>query len=236
MKNCEIIDIFNAPGQKTSKVEEAYVYICENFPVNENKKMLLRQKLRNLDFRYHQLWQQAKRIKARFECANEDFLNAPFGMEEFLEVEPTASTSSGRGRPSKPFDELSIRSKRRKIDNELIDPKEDTIEKVLLAARRTAYNRSKTSLVKVIGYILNNSDNAAKMFITLKDSRGMMSAEEAFEYFLDWDMTKYVYEQTHKKNPARFPTYKVIQTMKAICSPPVESIEESSTKIQVRMI
>ncbi|XP_062538769.1 uncharacterized protein LOC134207057 [Armigeres subalbatus] len=73
------------------------------------------------------------------------------------------------------------------------------------------------------------------MYTTLSDSHGMMSDEETFEYFLDCDMSKYVYEQTHKKNPARFPTYKVIQKMKAICSPPLDSIEKTATKIQVRI-
>ncbi|XP_062559133.1 uncharacterized protein LOC134223925 isoform X1 [Armigeres subalbatus] len=83
--------------------------------------------------------------------------------------------------------------------------------------------------------VIKNRESASKMFTTLKDSHRMMSTEEAFEYFLDCDFTKYAYEQTVKKNPSRFPSYHVIKSMKKVCSPLAESIEESPSKIQVKL-
>lgn len=95
--------------------------------------------------------------KERFESYFRNWLDGEFGIEEFIEQEQcVASTSASgtkRGRPSKPFLDLSERGKRRVIDKEAVDPKFDTIEKALLFARRTAYNRKDFNLVKVIGHI-----------------------------------------------------------------------------------
>lgn len=149
-------------------------------------------------------------------------------------TETEASTSVQRGRPKKSFEELAERSKRMKTD-ELINSEVDTVEKALLVTRKVAYRRGNTNMVKVIGHLLKNTEHTSKMLVTLNESKSMMSPEEAFEFFLDCDLSKYAYEQIVKKNPSRFPSYNVIKNMKIKCSPPVESIEETGSRIKAKL-
>lgn len=121
------------------------------------KRKRLDEKIHKIVTKYINKWHEANRTKERFESYFRNWLDGEFGIEEFIEQEQcVASTSASgtkRGRPSKPFLDLSERGKRRVIDKEAVDPKFDTIEKALLFARRTAYNRKDFNLVKVIGHI-----------------------------------------------------------------------------------
>lgn len=123
-------------------------------------------------------------MKDRFNSTFESWLKADFCLTEFIKNEQSASELNvKRGRPTKSFMDSSVRSKRRKIDEEKIDPKVDSTEKALLIARRTAYNRRDLNLVKVIGLVLKNQDQASRMFLQLSDVKGMMTPEEALEFF-----------------------------------------------------
>ena len=152
----------------------------------------------------------------------------------------SSSSAAKRGRRQKgdgdgPFLELSDRGKRRIIDNETIDPKVDSIEKALLVARRTAYHQKEVNLVKVIGHILKNQESSNKMLAQLTDQRGKMSAEEAFSILLETGSSKFQYQVYHTESPSRFPSYSVIGAVKKTCSPPAEFIEETGSKIKVKL-
>lgn len=242
MDNRNIVALFDTKVSQKANAEKALQYIKSHFNIDANKEANLLKKLQRIAQSFETLWNKSNRMKDRFEVTNATFLDNILNVEEYtIEgiCQPSTSTGRGsatpRGRPQKQFEDLSDRSKRRKID-ELIGQNVDTIDKALLVSRKVAYRCGDSHMVKLIGHILKNSENASKMYVTLSDSQGMMPPEEAFEFFLDCDFSKYAYEQTVKKNPSRFPSYSVIKEMKKVCSPPAESIEETSSKIQVRII
>lgn len=237
-----IVSCFDGKLENSDNTKRAFEYVCANYNIHENKQEELKNKIRKITAKFSVKWKEANRTKERFEQYCRNWLDGDFGIENFIEEDHSvastslASTSSAkRGRPSKPFYDLSERGKRRIIDNEVIDPKVDTVEKALLVARRTAYNRRELNLVKVIGYILKNQESSKTMFTQLTDQRGLMSAEEAFSVIIEAGLSKSQYEVIHRESPLRFPPYNVIGAVKQICSPPKESIEESSSKIRVKL-
>lgn len=207
MEHRSIVLLFDPKESQIVNATKAFEYIKAKYDIDQAKEERLLKKLKYLAQHFYSAWQKAHREQERFEKYNKDWLDGHLELAEYIAETP--STSTGRGRPQKQFDELSDRSKRRKTD-EMFGGNVDTIEKALLATRKIAYSHGDSNMVNLIGHVLKNRESASKMFTTIKDSHGMMSPEEAFEYFLDCDFTKYAYEQTVKKNPSRFPSYHVI--------------------------
>lgn len=241
MDNKVIISFFDPKLTHNVNAEKAYKFICENYPISEDKRDRLQKKLYRTACKYSLKWNEAHRKTERFELDNQDWINGDFGIAEFIEqeqdVQPSTSASSAkkRGRPSKPFADLSERGKRRVIDNEGVDPKVDSIEKALLLARRTAYNRREVNLVKVIGHILRNQEDSKRMYTQLTDQCGLMSPEEAFSFLIEGGLSRFQYELIHSESPSRFPPYGVIGEVKKKCAPPIEFIEATASKIRVKL-
>lgn len=218
MDNRTIINLLDAKLSHSDNVHRAIEFICENYNISVEKRKRLDEKIHKIVTKYINKWHEANRTKERFESYFRNWLDGEFGIEEFIEQEQcVASTSASgtkRGRPSKPFLDLSERGKRRVIDKEAVDPKFDTIEKALLFARRTAYNRKDFNLVKVIGHILKNQKSSKTMLAQLTDQRGMMSPEEAFSVLIEAGLSRFQYEVIHSESPSRFPPYYVIGAVK----------------------
>lgn len=234
LKYMDIVGSYDFKQRIVDKVTTTFEEICQTYEIIESKKEILRCKIRNVYTKFVKKWRSANRQKEKFDRVNKVWLNTSFGIDEFIQkdgIEDSAS-SSKRGRPEKEFSELSDRSKRRLIANE-VDRKSDSSEKVLMIARRTAFNNQQFNLMNVLGHILKNQNNAHSMFVKLKKHRGLMSAEEAFTFFIDNGFSKSQYENIHSADPARFPSYWSIRKMKAICAPPVNAIEITAKKIKV---
>lgn len=242
MDNKTIISVYDAKLPHKENVQKAFNFVCDNFNISVEKHESLQVKINKFLSKYNAKWHEVSRNKQRFEERFRSWLDGDFGIEEFTDQDQNkastsaASTSSAkRGRPSKPFIELSERGKRRLIDNQVVDPKVDSIEKALLLARRTAYNRREPNLVKVIGHILKNQGNSQTIFSQLTNQRGIMSAEEAFSVLIEAGLSRFQYEVIHRESPSRFPPYNVIGAVKKICAPPGDFIEESGSKIKVKL-
>lgn len=237
MKNEEIISLFNANSANSENVQKAFEFLCINYDISVDKHESVKDKLKKLASKFKTRWQQSNRMQERFTSKNGGWLEIDFNVEEFIENYNEASSSSAkkRGRPSKSFSELCERGKRRTIDNQQIDPKVDTIEKALLIARRTAYNRRDSNLVKVIGHILKNQEKSKQMYIQLKDQHTMLTPDEAFGLFMEAGLSKFQYQVFRRNSPSIYPSYDVIGAMKQTCAPPKESIEESASRISVKL-
>lgn len=187
MDNKTIISVFDVKLPPKDNVQKAFEFVCGNFNIAEKYHARLQDKIYKLLSKYKTRWLEAARNKATFEKRFRSWLNGDFGIEEFTDQDQNvASTSSAstsstkRGRPSKLFSELSERGKRRLIDNQVVDPKVDTVEKALLLARRTAYHRREPSLVKVIGHILKNRENSRNIFTQLTNQREKNVSRRSF--------------------------------------------------------
>lgn len=236
MKNKDIADLLDCRLDCNTNVQNIFKFISDKYPIKEEQYLRLTHKITKFESKFRSKWQTVHRVKDRFNSTFESWLKADFCLTEFIKNEQSASELNvKRGRPTKSFMDSSVRSKRRKIDEEKIDPKVDSTEKALLIARRTAYNRRDLNLVKVIGLVLKNQDQASRMFLQLSDVKGMMTPEEALEFFIDVGFSKAGYTRTHRECPSRFPCYDVIAKTKKLCAPPAEFIEESSSKIRVQL-
>lgn len=237
----KIVALFDVKLTHRENVQKAFEFVCENYKILPEQHERLQEKIYKTFSKYKMKWQDVNRKKHKFNEYYRSWLDADFGIEQFIVEVNVPSTSSAsasstkRGRPSKPFSDLSERGKRRIIDNQIVDPKVDTVEKALLVARRTAYNQRELNMVKVIGHVLKNQESSKKMLAQLTDERGLMSAEEAFSVLIEAGFSKFQYELIHRESPSRFPPYDVIKAVKKNCGPPSESIEGTGSKFKVNL-
>lgn len=173
MENKAVIDIFDYKLDNSENIENAFKFLSDQYLISEEKEQRLIDKLRRLLSKFRVLYQTANRKRERFDSKFSDWLHSSFCIEEFIKDNNDSVTSSAgkRGRPRSSFLNSSDRSKRRNINNEILDPKVDSTEKALLLARRVAYNDRNTNLVKVIGHMLKNQDNFGKMFVKLTNDQ-----------------------------------------------------------------
>ena len=91
-------------------------------------------------------------------------------------------------------------------------------------------------MVKVIGHLLKNQQSPEKMLAQLTSSQGiMMSPEEAFSTLIEIGLSKSGYLAIRRDNPARYPPYEVIGAVKKICAPSTEFIEQTASKIRIKL-
>ena len=117
----------------------------------------------------------------------------------------------------------------------LFDSKTESVEKILLVAQRTAFNKRDYNLVKLLSVVTKRRHESLLLYTQLTTLQEKMTSEEAFAYFLDNKLSKSVYENTHKEAPCRFPSYRAIFEIKNECFPLKSSIEISETKAKVQL-
>ena len=168
-----------------------------------------------------------------FDSRNQAWLDSVFETNHLFESpgnqECLINESAKRDRPTKEFNESSSRTKRRLIASMSFE----SVEKILLVAQRTAFNKRDFNLVK----LLCRYKEATRMIIAIHSASNVekITSEEAFAYFLDNKLSKSVYENTFKEAPCRFPSYRAIVEIKNECSPIKTSIEVTETKAKVQL-
>lgn len=239
MNNRAIVSFFDPKLQHKENVQNAFSYVCTNFRIKEEMKGRLNDKLYKLECKFIKKWREASRDKDKFAKANLVWLENKFDMDDLIyeeeNVASCSSSSSKRGRPAKPFMELSDRSKRRNIDTEILNPNIDSVEKALLLARRTAFRRKDVNVVKVIGHLLKSQDHFSSIYNQLKDSHVMKTGEEALGFLIELSLSKFQYESIHFDMPSRYPTYDVIKDAKKLCAPSEDTIEQTGSRIKVQL-
>jgi hypothetical protein len=140
----------------------------------EDKKDKLMKKLNNFVSNFLMRWKKSSRTKANLESKFASWLDCEFNINEFIILDTSTEEETQRrprGRPSKDFTDLTNRAKRRRIaDND--DDAGLSIEEVFMKVRRKAYLEGQHNLVKVIGHILRNKDDAQLMFTKMKTKKG----------------------------------------------------------------
>ncbi|GAB0087959.1 uncharacterized protein DMENIID0001_023290 [Sergentomyia squamirostris] len=243
----DIVKTFQVTLERSERIQNACALVKKRVKIHDDRVEMLEERISNLENNFKKRWQKAGRIKERFLTLNKSWLETEFDVNLLLKPKSKSSTvvrrdagttSSGvqRGRPKKEFENLSERSKRRLVATEsTVDCDSDPIEKVLLAAKRAAYIRQEHTLVKVMGYVIRNRENAARMMTQLSCKTDLMSKEEALAFFIDNSFSKAQYSNIQKESPARFPSYYHISQWKKECSPAEESIIISPSKVTVQL-
>ena len=185
------------------------------------------------------LWHASYPNKYIIDSKNQIWLNSVFETNDLVESsgnrECLINESAKRGRPTKEFNKSSSRTKRRLIASMSFNSKTKFVEKILLVAQTTAFNKSDFKLVKLLIVVTKRQHESLLLYTQLTTLKEKMTSKEALAYFLDNKLSISVYENAQKEASCRFPSYRAIVEIKNECSPTKISIEVTETKAKVQL-
>lgn len=179
-------------------------------------------------------WNSCGRNRERFLEKNSTWLNgADISFEVFVDS-PMPSTSTqnqpGPGRPSKEFDESSLKTKRRRVDD-LVQSR--SASELIYAAEVSARLSGQRSVARQIKDV--TSDSTASEITTPR----CLTNEEALAYYVDSKSTSHSYKQTRKWSIRAghkvFPSLYSVRKAKVACYPPEEQIIVNETRAEIKV-
>lgn len=180
-------------------------------------------------------------IKQRWTKAHykeENFLKYNLSwLEGTFEIPVVDTTVKRPGRPSKSFDDLSERSKRRKTEEVRTHFEKDII---IHAAKVELGKSGKKNASNVLKDIISTPTRATKYkkaFFRTKSStvQSSLTPMQALQMFVDADLTQGQYETIRKTNKKFFPCYSSLQKAKKEIYPPKESVAITSTSAEAEL-
>ena len=106
--------------------------------------------------------------------------------------------------------------------------------RVLLAAKRTAFNNNNSSMVNLLSTIIEKQTDATKLMHQLNQSQ-MRTDEESFSVFIENSMSKSAYHDIQIEDQDRYPPYRSIQKMKDECCSDPEAISTTKSSVRVKL-
>lgn len=207
---------------------ENYLLSSENF--NEQQLKGLKHKISHFKSNLKTRWLKANRILHKFITANATWLQGTFEI-------PIVSLPQKRtGRPSKPFDELSDRNKRKKTS----ELRSTVSQGVLVHAAKTSLEMSgHRNASRLLSEVMKSPKRAKKYKQAyskcLQDNDIQLSPFKALAMFVEADLSRKQYEIVRNSNKKYYPCYSLIQKEKLNCYPPKSSITVSETIAEVNL-
>ena len=221
---------------KGMKIDEKFDFLrtklIEITHCPDNQRCILDRTLKYFKTEFKQKWVAASRKEERFLCKNEKWLTSSIQLQKF-----SAEVTHKQGRPTKPFENLSDRSKRRKTSEirSQIPP-----EELVFAAgvsQRTAGNTDASVMIKEITASPNraskirSSYNLSQKQISVKKH----TPQEALSIFVEGDFTRRQWEILYNANKSIYPCYSLLQKAKKDCYPKEEAIQVTETCIDIQL-
>lgn len=196
---------------------------------SEDQIKILKGKVRVLKCDFKRRWRKAKRNKARFLKENKQWLQGTFEM-------PNQKRTIVGGRPSKPFCELSERSKRRKT----ADLRKVVDKEVIVHAAKTTLHTSGNKNVSNLLAEITKSPKRAKKYKTayLKSMQGeesQLTPLKALSLFVEADLSRRQYEIIRSSKKKIYPSYSILQKAKNNCYPSKDSYRVTETCSEVKL-
>lgn len=190
--------------------------------------LVVKQCLDNFSIYFKRYWHSAQRKEERFLSAYAKWLEGTVTIPVF------GSTSSGR--PQKPFDELSERSKRKKTES--LRNKVDT--NILIHAAQTKLQtcgkKDAAIILKDIAASPTRATKLKKAYKTTQEYKvKQLTPLSALSIFVEADLSRKQYEIIRTANKKLYPSYSTLQSAKSYCYPPKESYEVTETCAQVNL-
>lgn len=207
---------------------ENYLLTSDNF--NEEQLKLLKHKISHFKSDLKKRWLKANRILHKFITDNATWLQGTFEI-------PNVSLPQKRtGRPSKTFDELSDRNKRKKTS----ELRSTVSEAVLVHATKTSLETSgHRNASRLLSEIMKSPKRAKKYKQAyskcLQASDTQLSPFRALSMFVEADLSRRQYEIVRNTNKKYYPCYSLIQKEKLKCYPPKSSITVTETIAEVNL-
>lgn len=177
-------------------------------------------------------WTKAHNKEDVFLKYNHSWLEGTFAI-------PVAINTSNRsGRPSKVFEELSERSKRRKTEAIRSNFDGDIIVHAAQVELRKTGKRDASKVLKEINSSPTRATKYKKAYFRAKSSKNNispLSIQEANQMFIDADLTREQYNVIRSTNKKFFPCYSLLQKEKKKCYPPPEACTVTSTCAEAQL-
>lgn len=187
-------------------------------------------------------WKKSNWKIERFTKCNSEWLKNDLILPAVKPVSNVSNLQGVKGRPSKSFEEGSVRTKRRRVQPIVAK----TSPEVLCAAAQASLTKSgKRTAAQMVNLALTTSSRRYKRIKKIHDSpktSGIIpySPEEALAFIIDSDMGKEDYIQMQRGAKSRganiYPAYNVIAQTKKQCYPDNLKISETEVQIPVQDI
>lgn len=209
IKNCPMKNL----DQKILFMEEKVLEI-----VSCPKTDVVKRSLRYFKSDFKRKWEESCRKSDRFLEKNQVWLKKKNNIPTW-----THKSAPKSGRPSKPFEELSDRSKRRKTHG---IRSENSAEELTFAASVSQRASGNTNLSKLITEATATPTRAKKLRRGLfqKETIKQHTPFEALSHFVEADLTRKQYEVIQSANKKIYPCYSLLKKAKQECYPKKEAI------------
>lgn len=229
-KNWEIDDILCI-------IKNKIPYDCLSNESKNKIKVKVKNFVDNLSRRYKSYSFSKERFNKSCKQWLEGELKIEFEVEE--EVEDIDKNGATTGRPSKLFQEMSERSKRRKLKDLNDDVGSDNIKEAFMHQLKSQRKYVKAEIIEnVITATPSRTRRILNSVPTPKEEK-KFTPEEALALFLDLKLSKHQYSQLRQramgKNVDLFPAYHDILSAKKECYPSSDAITVTETSANVEL-
>lgn len=175
-------------------------------------------------------WIDANRTEHIFLKKNRDWLQV--AMEIPIQRLPSAKP----GRPSKAFDDLCERSKRRKVQN-LKNSSE--AEELVYATQMKLREIGNQDAANVVKNVTVTPTRGAKYLRSYRDStippRVQLTPSQALSVFVEANLSRRQYEIIRQSDKTLYPCYTILQRAKKECYPKLEAYQVTATYAEIRL-
>ncbi|CAH0551072.1 unnamed protein product [Brassicogethes aeneus] len=198
----------------------------------DSEKSVISRALRLFKSEFKKKWTAASYKEERFLKHNEQWITVSIQLP-YWSVQPTEKP----GRPTKTFEELSDRSKRRKT-KELRE--QIPVEELTYAAgvsQRTSGNTDASKIIKEIASISTRATEIRKS-ITSAQKQALVkkyTPQEALSIFVEGNFTRRQWEVIHISNKSLYPCYSLMKKAKSECYPDKESMQVTETCYEIQL-
>lgn len=213
----------------------------ENLPYLEDKLNCLKEQLLSTEGYTQEQIQTLKRnfshfkseVKRRWiKAHNKEDIFVQYNsswLEGTFEIPVVDSLQNRSGRPSKPFEQLSERSKRRKTEELRSTFEEEVIVHAAQVELRKMGKRDASNVLKEIITTPTRATKYKKVYYRTKSSKNKSSpltVKEAIQMYIDADLTREQYEIIRRTNKHIFPCYSLLQKEKKVL-PATRSVQDN---------
>lgn len=198
-------------------------FLLNRYGLNEEVKKAIKQRFSYVKFEIKKRWAKANKHQDVFLKKKQSWLEGTFEI-------PTES-STPLGRPSKTFEELSERSKRRKTEEIRASIGDDVLVHAAQSVLQTTGHRTASKVLKDITSSPTRASKYRKAYSKVADSDEVppLTPLQALQMFVEADLTRRQYEIVRATNPRHYPCYDLVLKAKQECYPPKESVRVTAT-------
>ncbi|KAK3916205.1 DNA primase [Frankliniella fusca] len=200
----------------------------------DNNKAKDKEEIRRLCYEFY------RRSSKRGSLDMEDSVNKDW-MDGTLNLTYTLTTPNSIGRPQKPFDQLELRQKRRRVEKFSAV----SVAELALALEIRVRKEGKEDLAKLLHAIFDDEDLASKIRSSyLKDLKSkpveFLTPEESFALFIHMDLSRDSYQLLRNTMIAKnltemFPSYYKLQEVADSCCPDPTDIVVTNSSVEINL-